>query len=406
DVVFTVQQILDRNWPQRAFLGTAVAARVADTYAVEITTRVPDLSVPNGGPYLYIVPRRYFEANGFEGFRERPMGSGPYELVEFRAGDSMRLRKRAQPHAFRRPVADEVIIRAIPEPAQILNGLRAGEIDIVPFGAFTADQADQMRRAGLNVQSFPLANISFSIIQGYNEARQTPLIDRRVRLALNYAVNREAIASSIYRGFAEPVGQYAIPGSLYWDPSVRPMPFNPAEARRLLAEAGYASGFRVTIDWGPMIAQDVVTAVQGMLRDVGVDAELRFSDQALLQERIFGRNNQSLAEIYAGGTTDQNGFAATVRTTHGCNRPAGVQPSNVWYCNPEWERIWDSALGERDPQRRAQIMREANRIQREDLWVIFGVLQPVYVVSTSRVGDVSVPFIGAYLLDSAVKLRP
>lgn len=409
DVAFTFDQIISAGWPQRSFFPTVTSARALDPATVAVTTRSVDMSVPNGGPFFWVVPKRHFEAvGGLSGFRDRPMGSGPYELVEFRPGDQIRFRRKSETHAYRKPIATEITIRAIPEPVQLVNGLRTGEIDIVPFANFSGEHAETLRRAGMVVTPFFVSNVSYSIPQGPNEVRQSPLRDRRVRLALNYAVNKEAIAKTVYRGFAQPVGQFAVPGSLLWDPDLQPFPYDPQLARRLLAEAGYPNGFKLPygIDFSPLSLVDTVLAVHGDLLAVGVEADLHNNENAVMQDKIFGRNNQLLGDIYAGGTGDQNGFGATVRTTNGCDRPAGAPPTNVWYCNREWERVFDQMYAERDPIRRQQLGRQVTRIFRDDVPAIFLVLAPLYVVHSPKVRDVQVPAtIGNWSMDSVYKVR-
>ncbi|MCL6648501.1 MAG: ABC transporter substrate-binding protein [Chloroflexi bacterium] len=409
DVAFTLMQVVEAGWPQRSFFPTVTAARARNETTLEVATRVVDVSVPNGGPYLWIVPKRYFEAvGGASGFRDRPMGSGPYELAEFRANDLIRFVRKATPHPYRSPIASEILLRAVPEPAQLVNGLRTGEIDLVPFTNLSAEHADTLRRAGLTVLPFLVSNVSYSLPQGPAEVRASPTRDRRVRLAMNYAVNKEAIAKTIYRGFAEPVGQFAIPGSVLWDPELPPFPYDPARAKQLLAEAGYPNGVKLPygIDYSPLSLQDTVLAVQGDLRTVGIEVELHNNENAVIQDKIFGRNNQLLGDIYAGGTGDQNGFAATVRTTNGCGRPAGAPANTVWYCNPEWDRLFDQIYSERDPARSAQLGHQVTRLFREDVAAIFLVLAPLYVIHAPRLRGVEVPAtIGNWSLDPVYKVK-
>jgi peptide/nickel transport system substrate-binding protein len=125
DVAFTFSQIVNAGWPQRSFFPTVTGARATSDTTVDVTTRSVDVSVPAGGPYFWVVPKKHFEAvGGLEGFRDKPMGSGPYEVVTFRPGDTIQFRKKATPHPYRQPIANEILLRAIPEPIQLINGLR------------------------------------------------------------------------------------------------------------------------------------------------------------------------------------------------------------------------------------------------------------------------------------------
>jgi peptide/nickel transport system substrate-binding protein len=408
DVAFTINEIIARNWPQRAFIAFVTEAKVIDPYTVQVITRQEDASIPNAGPYLWILPKKYYEQVGFEAFVQRPMGSGPYELVNFKVADTLHYKKRATPHAFRAPVADEIIFRAIPEATQVVNGLIAGELDIAAQVNFTGDQIDQIKRNNLPIISNLAATSGAAIIQGVYEKYNTPLRDRRVRLALNYAVDKQAIADGIYRGYAKPSGQLAVPGSLYWDDSVQPIPYDPNRAKQLLAEAGYPNGFKLPhgIDFTPgMTRPDLVIAIQGYLRAVGVEAEVNSWELGVFVDKRYGRNNQTNGDISVGGSGDGNGFFTQGRTFNGCGKPIGGNAESLSYCNPEWDRLLDQAYGEKDPVRRSQLMKQANRVFREDVPVIFLTSNPIYVVHTVKTKGVELAMPLAYNFDSAYKIK-
>jgi peptide/nickel transport system substrate-binding protein len=405
DVAFTVQQVLERSWPQRGFLQSVTGASAVSPTVAAITTRVQDLSIPNGVAYLWIIPKRYWEASGgFDGFSQKPIGSGPYELVEFRPGETARFRIRAERHPYRQPANRELVFRAVPDNAQTINGLRAGELDLTILRNFTGDQADQLRRSNLVVLSYPVANSSVRLPQGTWETRDTPLKDPRVRQALNYAVNREAIARQIYSGFAEPVGQNGVPGSLYWDPDLKPWPYDPAKARQLLAEAGYANGFRATLDYSPATAPaSLMLLIQADLRAVGVDLEIIANELGVFIDKVNGRNNQQKGDLVFAGVGDSTGFNTQVRGSTGCGKPAGAPPSAVFWCDPRWDDLLDRAQAERDPVRRAALYREAVRLEREAITVIFTVITPQFHVHQPKIAGLRIP-LGVYFnLDSAYR---
>ncbi|MFN8535057.1 MAG: ABC transporter substrate-binding protein [Dehalococcoidia bacterium] len=408
DVAFTINEIVAKNWPQRAFIGFVTEAKVVDPATVEVLTKQEDASIPNAGPYLWIVPKAYYQSVGFDGFVQKPMGSGPYELTSFKVADTLSYKKRTAAHAFRKPVADEVIFRAIPESTQVVNGLTTGELDIAAQVNFTGDQIDQIKRNNLPIISNLSATGGAGLLQGVYEKHNTPLKDKRVRQAFNYAVDKQAIADGIYRGYAKPSGQLAVPGSLYWDDSVQPYPYDPAMAKRLLAEAGYPNGFKLPsgIDFTPgMTRPDLVIAIQGYLKAVGVEAEANSWELGVFVDKRYGRNNQTNGDISVGGSGDGNGFNSQARTFNGCGKPVGGNAESLGYCNPEWDRLMDAAFGEKDPVKRGQLMKQANKVFRDDVPVIFLTSNPIYVIHTPKTKAVELAMPLAYNFDSAYKIK-
>ncbi|MCL6648112.1 MAG: ABC transporter substrate-binding protein [Chloroflexi bacterium] len=407
DVAFSLLELKQRNWPNAGNFVSVTAARAVDATTVEITTTQPDMSVPNAVTLLWILPRRYYEAaGGFDGFRARPIGSGPYyEVVEFRPGDLIRFRKRTDGHPFRQPIAEELIFRAIPENAQILNGLRSGEVDVALGVNWLGDQANQLKSLGMQLLAFPLAYNGIFMPWGLFEVKPTPLKEVRVRQALNYAIDRERLARSFFAGYAEPANQDAIPGSLYYLPTAPKIPYDPAKAKQLLAEAGYSQGFKLTMDY--TISQtppEIAVAVQSFLREIGVEVELSQLEQAVFVDKAFGRNNLLKGDLWAGRNRDTLGFGPS-RAGIGCGKPVGAPPTTVNYCNPEWDRLMDLAYAERDPQRRQQLLQQANQVELNDWASIFLLIEPGFVAATSRVRGVVIQHSAYHKLDSFYLVR-
>jgi peptide/nickel transport system substrate-binding protein len=411
DVAFSLEQARLRRWPQAPLLASVVSARASDPATVVLTLRSPDLSVPNNLAYLWVLPQAYIERVGMEEFSRKPVGSGPYELVALEPGVALTVRKRApsgsaEVHPFRRPIAEEIRFSAAVDPAQTVARLRRGEADIAAVHSFTATQIDHLRASGMTVKSLPLATIAFAFPDGALQLRESPLRDKRVRLALNYAVDKDAIAS-LFAG-AVPVGQYASPGSQYWDPTAAPYPHDPELAKRLLAAAGFPHGVRLEtgIEYQPnLIPTEVALAVQRALAAVAVEAPLVPLEANAYLEKAYGRNGQVKAELFGAATLDSNGFATSMRTFLGCSSPAGGGLGGRWYCNREWDRLIAEAVIERDPERRGALMREANRLQREDVPFLFLIVQPGYTVLAPHVRGGQFDYLRMFSLDSVYRVR-
>ncbi len=402
DVAFSVNQMVEHAWPCRVLLPAVTGAKVVDQHTVEVLTRSQDVSVPSALAYLWLIPKTYYEAVGPAGFDRNPVGSGPYEVANFEPGANITFRRRATRHAYRFPVADTVKFQVIPGNIARLGALRSGEADITLNVTYTPEQVDLLQRSGVMMIANDTSSLMVMLPEGTADARQSPLRDRRVRLALNYAVNKSSIASIIYRGLAEPIGQAAVPGTFYWDDSAPAVPFDPKKAADLLVDAGYPAGFQLAggldLALGPAY-RDAVLAVQSDLRDIGVNFNINLLDSPEYEDRLTGRGGTLRGDLWVQSVSDYTGFAGSLRGIFGCNRPIAGQPSSVFYCNPAWDKLMDQALAELDPARRVQLLHEANRIQREDIPAIFLVTNPTFIAYTARVQGLNVTMPYYYTLD-------
>jgi ABC-type transport system substrate-binding protein len=363
------------------------------------------MSIPAAGNFLWIVPKTYYERVGFDEFVRQPVGSGPYELVEFRNADSVTYKKRADAHAFRKPIADELTYRVIGENSQIINGLRTGETDIAADVNFTAEQAESLKRAAIDLHVGLNTLQYLALPQGVAELRNTPFRDKRVRQALWYAINREDLANTLYRGYAKPAISVAVPGTPYFDPAIPVPAYDPNRAKQMLAAAGYPNGFRlpVGLDYNTAFTtQDVVVAIQANLRAIGLEFEVTPNERAVAVDKAYGRNNLQKGDIWVARQGDPMGFGGS-RTFIGCGKPVG-DPSALYWCNEEWDRLMDSAYAEKNEQRRAEILKQAARLQADEAVYQALYVEPLFTANRENVRGVSLVHPQYFNFDSAYKI--
>lgn len=404
DVEFTVNLFIDTNTPQRPLMPNVTRARQVDEFTVDLLTRQRDVSVLYVAPYLYVLPQKYYQQVGRDVFATKPVGTGPFELVEFRTADEIIYRRRAgYEHPYRKPTATEIRWRSVPDTTVALAGVRTGEIDIA-VGPFSGDQADQAKREGLNVDVQLTTVQSFRFDRNAIERRNSPLQDKRVRQALNYAVDKEAIARTIFRGYAQPTGQMAPPGSLLYDETIRPYPFDVNRAKQLLAEAGYPNGFKVQgpIDYTrAFFLPSLMQAVQSYLRDVGVEVGIEEQEFGVYVDIFFTRGGRTRNEMVAANISDANGFFSLQRGLMTCDLP----PANVIWCAPGFDDNYRAAQAETDPARRAAFLRAANRAHVDDVSMIFLVVVPTITITSKKLQGLTLPTPFFWNLDSVVKLE-
>ncbi|MFN8534334.1 MAG: ABC transporter substrate-binding protein [Dehalococcoidia bacterium] len=381
DVAFTANLVLETRTPLIVHLGNLTSVTQVDEYSVDFVTKIPDASVLPAVSALWIMPKKYYTQVGKNGFAVKPVGSGPYELADFKSGDMAVVRKKATRHAFRNPNPTELTFRSITEGTTMVAGYKTGELDVL-VGQISPDQIELLARTDAVIMSrlSSVATVLFS--QQENIDRQTPLTDKRVRLALNYAVDKESIAKTIFRGYAKPTGQLSVPDSPSWDDSVQPIPYDPAMARRLLAEAGYPNGFKLPIglEFTPLTGNPLMAqAIQSYLRDVGVEISVTQYELGVFLDKFYGRNGQSKGDLFVTGVGDTNGFGTTIYGYYTCNKPL------VWWCNPDFNKNMEASVGEPDIQKRGALMRRAIATLRSDVGLLFLVVAPTFIVQGPKI---------------------
>ncbi len=242
--------------------------------------------------YQNTVSKKYLESVGEQKATLHPIGTGPYRHVEGRQGDYHRF--EAVPNHWRKTAAfKELVIRRIPDPATRLAGLRAGEIDI---GQVFGDYLDQAQRAGLPFHEVPKSVCYWVILSGqttpdredycatcpwagdWNDPKSRENA-RKVRLAMNLAVNKKAIVNALWKGKGAetPFSYYYYPFNKGYSADWKIPPYDPAQARKLLAEAGHASGFEVRVNPTVMLyaldGPDVMEAVALDWEKIGIKSK-------------------------------------------------------------------------------------------------------------------------------------
>jgi peptide/nickel transport system substrate-binding protein len=239
--------------------------------------------------YQNITSKKYIESVGEDKAALHPIGTGPFRHLEGKQGDYHRFEAVAN-HWRKTPAFKELVIRRIPDPATRLAGLRSGEIDI---GNVFGDYLDQARKAGLRIHETSNAACHWVVLQGQTtpdredycptcpwagDPADPKSLDnaRKVRLALNLAVNKKTIVSALWKGMGSeaPFMYWYYPFHKGFKTDWKVPPYDPERAKKLLAEAGHAGGFEVRVN--PMVmtyaldGPDMVEAVALDWEKIGI----------------------------------------------------------------------------------------------------------------------------------------
>jgi peptide/nickel transport system substrate-binding protein len=241
-----------------------------------MTTEAPDpVFLRRVGGTTLIQPAAHHAAVGEEEFAAHPIGTGPFMLVEWEKGDHITL--EANPNYWNEgyPEVQTLIFRPIPESATRVAAVQTGEVDIVQ--RLSSEEAQSLLGApDVKVVRYPVARIYYIAFNNLTSGLDQPTMDPKVRIAMNYAVDVDAIIDALFNGFATPAVGYVAPGELGFD-NAEPFGYDPDKAIELLTEAGYPNGFEMDFAC-PAGAyanfEQVCEAVQGYLRDVGIETNL------------------------------------------------------------------------------------------------------------------------------------
>ncbi|MFC2036416.1 ABC transporter substrate-binding protein [Chloroflexota bacterium] len=253
----------------------ATSVEKIDDYTVKITTEDPDaLFLPLMADNWAMIPPGYFEEVGQAGFEEHPIGTGPFKFVEWAKGDHITM--EANPDYWRgAPKIAELIFRPIPESSTRVAAIQTGEVDIVH--RLSSEEAQGLLGVeGVKVIKYPQARIYYIAFNNLTTGIGQPTEDPKVRQAMNYAVDVEAIIDALFDGFAKSAIGYVATPELGYD-NADPFGYDPDKAKALLEEAGYPDGFDMEMAC-PAGAythfEEVCESIAGFLSEVGINVNL------------------------------------------------------------------------------------------------------------------------------------
>lgn len=334
------------------------------------------LAMPAAG----IVPVAVADSLG-RGYGRAPVGSGPWRLASWASGDEIVLERN--PFAARPPRMGRIRLRVIPETMTRIAEFEVGNIDLLEV---PAPELDLWRSAGPELLSGLELRVGYI---GLN-TEKAPLDDRRVRRALNMAVDVDAIIEHVLFGAARRSDGVVPPPLRRGPPPERPYRYDPAAAAALLAEAGHPEGFKMEI-WqreNPEAGR-VLEAVQGYLGAVGVDARIVTREWSAFKEAVDRGTPDAFYLDWFADYPDPENFL--VPLFHSSNRGGGGNRSR--YADPRVDSLLDAAASVPDPAERWALYGEAERIVTGDAPWIFLWFPVRHQVVSSRLEGYRIPVI-------------
>ncbi|WP_411965493.1 ABC transporter substrate-binding protein [Haloferax sp. YSMS24] len=344
---------------------------------------------------------------------KNPVGTGPFQLENLDDANEL-IRLSANPDYWGDgPNVDEAVFVTIGQNSTRAQSLASGELDIIDgLGAQSSIQVENASNAEL-VRTEGI-NIGY---MAFNMANREEFRDRRVRQAVSYAINTEAIVNEIYSGFATQASQPLPPNVLGHNDNLDPYPYDPDEAQRLLDEAGYGDGFTFELatfqnprGYNPSPIQTAET-VASNLGDVGIEVEInQQSFGPFLEYTAQGRHDACFLGWYTDNADPDNFMYVLLhpqveedQLTDGQDWVSfdteGYNTSNrsAW-ANQEYMDLVEQGQASYDESERQELYNEANQIAHEEApWVYLDYADELRGVS-SRVSGFQIAAIsGPYL---------
>jgi peptide/nickel transport system substrate-binding protein len=385
DVKFSVERAKHETSQFQVFVASIREVRIVDNLTVEFVTNGPDPLVPDKLTYIFVMDRGWAERNNVtapQNLRNRQEthaalnanGTGPF-ILRSREPDARTILER-NPNYWGQIQSNVTRVEWRPigsDPTRVA-ALVSGELDMV-IDVPTQDVARLGNTANLKVErtnefrtiffGFDLSNAQLRYGQ---QGAGNPFRDRRVREAVYRAVDIEAIQRSVMRGLATPTGQVLAPGNVGYDQALDArLSYDPAAARRLLADAGYPNGFAFTLDCPNdryINDEQVCRAFTAMLTQAGFNVTLNLMPRARYFPKLWERDTSAYMMGFNSPYFDGMYMLETMFMTR--RDPEGIFNYSM-YSNPELDVAIRAARDETNLQRREELMRALWRRVTQDI---------------------------------------
>jgi peptide/nickel transport system substrate-binding protein len=310
-----------------------------------------------------IYPEAAHAAQGPDLF-EHPIGTGPFVFDSWQKGASIVIKKNPNYWIEGQPYLDEVTFSIVADANTRVVQLQGGDMDIAsdaPFSQIDSLNADE----NIDVLVAPVGRVDYVAI---NHTRP-PFDDVKVRQALNYAVDKEAIIQAVLYGKGQ-VAQSGLPRMRFWNEEIEPYPYDPEKAKQLLSESSASGGFSTTlgVTAGEPVDGAVATILKDQLAAVGVEVEIYEQEGAALYVDTFqGMDYDLVIQYHTTDTVD----ASQITRYAMASRADGTGALWTGYINPRIDELAKQALAEQDPDKRQEMYYEIQKLGFDDAYILY-----------------------------------
>ena len=340
---------------------------VVDDYTVRFKT---------DGPYPLFVERlsaqvmqseKAIKEKGHEWMQENPVGTGPYKLVKWNKKQD-HLMVRNDDYWGPKPAFKHVRVRIIPEQATQIAELMSGGVDVIK--AVPPDQMDVINKSGAaRTSTSPILRTAMLQLDQAGRTGKNPFQDKRVRQAANLAVDMDAIIKHVLNGLGDRTATTINPMAFGFDPSVKPYKQDAAAAKKLLAEAGYPSGFEVGFLTTAPIVEPALPqtseAISADLAKVGIKTKKRYVGEVGPYVNLVRDGKADPMFEWSWGYYSIFDADAILYDVMRCGEPYS------YYCNQAMDDLIIQGRSTLDQKKRAEIYTRAQKLVHEDAAYLF-----------------------------------
>jgi peptide/nickel transport system substrate-binding protein len=305
-----VKYVLDRavnpetKHPYRVQYEAIKDVIVKDDYTISVSLKHPDAT------FLWTVARQgsvIYPREAVETMKSQPLGTGPFVFSEWMRGDRIVLTRNKDYWQKGLPLLDKVTFRFIPDPNSVLAALKAGDIDVAGFG-LGPESVEELKKDG-RFQVI-LGDSTNDVTLSLNNSKQ-PYSDKRVRLAITHAINKEEVLKGAMFGYGRILGSNVDPLNPYFVDVSKRVPYDPVKAKKLLAEAGYPNGFDAVLRVSPQYYYTVRSAevLVGQFAKVGIRAKIEQIEWSQWLSQVWKDANYDMSIIGHAEAWDIGNFA-------------------------------------------------------------------------------------------------
>ena len=380
DVVFSLNRSRIKNTAIEDQLRTGFeGVEAVDNYTVRFVFEKPNAQfLYQTCAMLYIISEADFNKVGEKAFIQNPIGTGPYKFVEWKAGQYIDLVANDN-YWGDKPQIKEARFILVPDDNTRVNMLKAGEVDMITNVPW--ETVASFSKSGFNITKVHLPHsiaLTFGLIN-----KRAPWSDVRVRQAINYCIDKEAIISKLCHGIPEKL-EWMMEWELGFDPSLKSAyPYNPQRAKELMIEAGYPDGFEMQVIYNPNIAnlKNIVEYVSISLKQIAINCSLmglNFGPEFFGKMRSLHEDPEAKAvaiwEIGGPGNPDP---IINLTNQYYSGKPSGL------YNTPELDASIEKGLTTIDNKERKKLIQRAYQTIDKDLPVIH-ILRTCYVYISTQ----------------------
>jgi peptide/nickel transport system substrate-binding protein len=368
DVKYVIDRAMnpETKHPYPRYYASITDIIVKDDYTITFALKETNpnflLNMARAGSAIY--PREAVDT-----MKSHPVGTGPFVLGEWIRGDRIVLKRNPEYHVKGLPKLDRVTFRFIEDPNAILAALKAGDIDVSLFGVGPEHLSDLKKDPRFEVIVGDTTN---DVVMSMNNSRK-PFSDVRVRRAITHAIDKAAIVKGAMFGMGKILGSNVDPLNPYYVDVSNVLPYDPAKAKKLLAEAGYPNGFETVLKVTPQYNYTVRSGeiIADHLKKVGVNVKIEQIEWSQWLARVFKEADYDMTIIGHAESWDIGNYA---------------NPKYYFrYDSPKFQELFKKSEQTLDGPARRDLYVQMQKMLAEDAPVVFLYMHPRLAVAKKGV---------------------